>query len=211
MNSTASRNAFTLVELLVVIAIIAILSAILFPVFFTIRGKARQTACLSNVRQLGMGFAQYMQDYDGYFPYAVDPADRDGDIWEGQFGQDIPHLQWLHEALQPYVKSKTLFRCPSDVGFEYADFSAALTNVFPSSYEKYGTSYYYRTELAATKSNESSLQFPAQVNVLFDGAGSWHGTRIPPAQRYNLLYADWHTKNVNRIQIAEAWATKIAP
>src|SRR5205085_11889273 len=63
-----NRQGFTLIELLVVIAIIAILAAILFPVFARARAKARQTACVSNVRQLGMAWLQYVQDFDGAFP-----------------------------------------------------------------------------------------------------------------------------------------------
>src|SRR5688572_21323462 len=64
----AARQGFTLIELLVVIAIIAILAAILFPVFAQARGKARQTSCLSNLKQLGLAFEQYKQDYDGVYP-----------------------------------------------------------------------------------------------------------------------------------------------
>jgi prepilin-type N-terminal cleavage/methylation domain-containing protein len=67
MGVSAMRYAFTLIELLVVIAIIAILAAILFPVFSSAREKARQSACLSNCRQLGVAFQQYLQDYDGLF------------------------------------------------------------------------------------------------------------------------------------------------
>src|ERR1041385_6761695 len=72
-----SRSAFTLVELLVVIAIISLLAAIVLPVFATVRAKGRETSCLSNMRQQGLAFSMYVQDYDGFFPYAVDPADRD--------------------------------------------------------------------------------------------------------------------------------------
>src|SRR5450432_2383849 len=68
---TRSSKAFTLIELLVVIAIIAILAAILFPVFAQAREKARQTSCLSNLKQLGLGFLMYASDNDGYFPAPI--------------------------------------------------------------------------------------------------------------------------------------------
>ena len=78
------RNGFTLIELLVVIAIIAILAAILFPVFSQAREKARQVTCLSNQRNIGMAIAQYVQDYDEFFP----PSQYGG----GNSG--IPQQEW---------------------------------------------------------------------------------------------------------------------
>ncbi|MEO7714797.1 MAG: DUF1559 domain-containing protein [Capsulimonas sp.] len=111
MKSTALHSrkcsphqGFTLIELLVVIAIIAILAAILFPVFAKAREKARQTACLSNMKQLGLGFAQYTQDYDEIFPcgmyQAAGAGNNGGQGWAGQ--------------IYPYVKSKQVFTCPDD-------------------------------------------------------------------------------------------------
>lgn len=98
--------AFTLIELLVVIAIIAILAAILFPVFARARENARRSSCQSNMKQIGLGILQYVQDYDERFPLAVNPA---GSIPVG----------WADE-IQPYVKSIQLYQCPSDTATQNA-------------------------------------------------------------------------------------------
>ncbi|MHB8997610.1 MAG: DUF1559 family PulG-like putative transporter [Armatimonadota bacterium] len=90
------RKGFTLIELLVVIAIIAILAAILFPVFAKAREKARQSSCLSNTKQVGLAIMQYAQDYDERLP-----AMRDG------LGGN-----WV-TAVMPYTKNEQVFRCPS--------------------------------------------------------------------------------------------------
>ena len=97
------RRGFTLIELLVVIAIIAILAAILFPVFARAREKARQTSCLSNLKQLALGALMYAQDYDDTMMpryYRIDPAVPGGPNWDN-------HL------IQPYVKNLQLAVCPS--------------------------------------------------------------------------------------------------
>jgi prepilin-type N-terminal cleavage/methylation domain-containing protein/prepilin-type processing-associated H-X9-DG protein len=100
--------AFTLIELLVVIAIIAILAAILFPVFAQAREKARQTACLSNTKQIGTGLMMYIQDYDETHP----------GVWFGPSGWSTPSdatvfYKWM-DAIYPYIKNEQLFNCPSD-------------------------------------------------------------------------------------------------
>ena len=118
------RHGFTLIELLVVIAIIAILASILFPVFSQAREKARQTSCLSNLRQLGMGVRQYMDDYDGaLFHHHEEWVLDDGSTVEnlpstvngcagGGFGNSFAEKPWL-DAVQPYVKSRQIAHCPS--------------------------------------------------------------------------------------------------
>ncbi|HZO91976.1 MAG TPA: type II secretion system protein [Chthonomonadaceae bacterium] len=201
--------AFTLVELLTVIAIIGVLAALLFPVFLTARGKAREVSCLSNLRQLGMSISLYAQDNDGLYPFAVDPADRyTPEIWAGfrEFQALIPHMSMIHEALQPYIKSKELFRCPADTGFDIEDFTGIPLDARPTSYTKFGTSYYYRTEIAERRAGEATFQNPAEVNVLFDGAGHWHGSLIPPAKRYNIIFADGHAKNHTRDDLDRLWS-----
>ena len=90
-------KAFTLIELLIVIAIIAIIAAILFPVFATAREKARQSACTSNLKQLGLAFMQYAQDYDEYMPCGRATG---GQGWAGE--------------IYPYVKNVLVYKCPDD-------------------------------------------------------------------------------------------------
>ena len=93
-----ARRAFTLIELLVIIAIISILAAVLFPVFAQARDKARSTSCLSNLRQIANAYTMYMGDYDGTLPL----TNHSGGL-----------ASWIN-ASQPYIKSRGLYRCPSD-------------------------------------------------------------------------------------------------
>jgi prepilin-type N-terminal cleavage/methylation domain-containing protein/prepilin-type processing-associated H-X9-DG protein len=119
-NSNRHRSAFTLIELLVVIAIIAILAAILFPVFAQAREKARQTACLSNLKQIGTGVMMYVQDYDETFPHRTwrggagacfNPADL------GVTGAKNPYcssLTWYWQ-INSYLKNTGVYACPSAI------------------------------------------------------------------------------------------------
>lgn len=107
------RKGFTLIELLVVIAIIAILAAILFPVFAKVREKARQISCSSNMKEISLGLLQYNQDNDESMPTT-------NTIWGGG---------WVGEVY-PYVKSKGIYACPDDSsdpgGIAYSRVSYAL-------------------------------------------------------------------------------------
>jgi len=94
---------FTLIELLVVIAIIALLAAILFPVFARARENARKSSCQNNLKQIGIGIMQYVQDYDETYP----PARARGHRADGDW------VPW-HYVIQPYVKSYQLLECPSN-------------------------------------------------------------------------------------------------
>jgi len=122
-RASASRGrrpaGFTLIELLVVIAIIAILAAILFPVFAQARASARGTRCISNQRNIGMGMQQYLQDYDGVLP---DPAWQDLQFTPSPPAPAAPgpsslkpyaRLGWFMANLDPYIRNRDVWVCPS--------------------------------------------------------------------------------------------------
>ncbi len=102
-SKAAIRSGFTLIELLVVIAIIAILAAILFPVFAQAREKARQASCLSNTKQLGLGVYQYVQDYDETIPNGG---------WRAGTSTPGSQSRWYRDVY-PYIKNVGVFTCPS--------------------------------------------------------------------------------------------------
>ena len=139
-GSFSKKSAFTLIELLVVIAIIAILAAILFPVFAKARENARRASCSSNMKQIGLGFMQYAQDYDEtYAPRANSLGN-----WR--------------QLVQPYVKSTDLFKCPSNTQ-NRLDANDPATTPFP----KIKRSYSINPRMSAgdTGTAMSEIQSPA--------------------------------------------------
>jgi len=157
-NLKKSRvRGFTLIELLVVIAIIAILAAILFPVFAKVREKARQTSCASNEKQLGLGILQYIEDYDEQFPVGFvngtpSNATNAGEGWAGQ--------------IYPYIKSTAVYKCPDD----------SQTNGVGT----YEVSYVYNENLAfyytggtdTAGIKQAALSSPTQTVALFEGTNN---------------------------------------
>ena len=147
-----SRTAFTLIELLVVIAIISILAAILFPVFAQAREKARQTACLSNGKQIGTAFLMYAQDYDENLvltSFSSTPGVGTSNSWTNK--------------CQPYIKSRTLFRCPSDQTSNWAETDDEVLNATTTG--KKLTSYLLNAYMAgsAPYGNLAAIKSPASV------------------------------------------------
>ncbi len=209
-------------ELLAIVAMIAILAALLFPVLLKAKNAAKRTACVSNLTQIGAAFGLYMSDYDDKWPLGVDPADKfTPEIWAAypEFQRRIPSLPFMHEVLDPYVKTADIWRCPEDQGLLIDDVSFMRLNSTPSSFERFGTSYYYRTELTVRQLSGTAVKRPADINVFFDGSGAWHTSvdMLRPGDtqeqtnrklkrfRYNVLFGDFHAKNVSRDQYMEAW------
>jgi prepilin-type N-terminal cleavage/methylation domain-containing protein len=208
----AKPGGFTLVELLVVIAIIAVLAAILFPVFARAREKARATTCLSHLKQLGLAMAMYCQDYDGKFPWGVDPADwYRPEIWSSYPAWQalIPTMRFLQDVMDPYVRNAQVWYCPSDSGYTELEDMGISLSALPTSYEAFGTSYMWRTEICFQQATPERLRDPVWTNVLFDGHGRWHGGSAYTERRWNMLFGDFHVKSIDRATYDRAWQTPI--
>ena len=143
--------AFTLIELLVVIAIIAMVAAILFPVFASSREKARQTTCLSNMKQLGSAIQLYIQDYDESYPMNrlpdISHPLMSCQVIPGGFpdaGLEKSTINWKRQ-IYSYVKNRDIFRCPSNAYFDYQDTMTHVrgdeTNLWHPLSEKFPISY----------------------------------------------------------------------
>jgi len=215
----ARRGAFTLIELLVVIAIIAILAAILFPVFARARDAARKTSCLSNTKQTGMGLLMYVQDYDERFPAWSSQCAHDpfGTINPpGLCGNDteISFFRWAF-LTQPYVKNTQIYSCPSYPsnfwkwgGWVY---TGCYTPWPPVGWQ--GISYDMKLGLAvAARCGRGLAAFsrPAQSFMTYENSpihsqnpiGFWTCTTVEEFGRmiFNACFADGHAKVVQASQ-----------
>lgn len=148
IQRSRQRRGFTLIELLVVIAIIAILAAILFPVFARARENARRTSCLSNLKQMGLAVMMYVQDYDETYPR------------NQQFVTATTYTYWAN-LLQPYIKSQQVFLCPS----------TQRTNIVDGGYGVNTRVFVERTE-SLTPLKLAALPAAANTYMMMD-YGTW--------------------------------------
>jgi prepilin-type N-terminal cleavage/methylation domain-containing protein/prepilin-type processing-associated H-X9-DG protein len=161
------RSGFTLIELLVVIAIIAILAAILFPVFAQARERARTTACLSNTKQIGTSLRMYLDDYDGAYPFSW--FDRP------QYGFDV--------ALYPYTKNTQIFACPSNP--QLPELWAGYTGLFKGMIRSYAMNSAVSTDNQKPPILETALDAPAETIMMLETSNyAYKNTRAPDHETY---------------------------
>jgi prepilin-type N-terminal cleavage/methylation domain-containing protein len=197
-----TERGFTLIELLVVIAIIAILAAILFPVLAKARESARNTQCISNLNQLSKACKMYMNDWDQRFPVGLNKYDRDVQRdWDPEGRErsyDRANLQigpdpvseaddpdYTAGTLDPYVKNREVWRCPSDHGApgKTQNQDSWDPGVQGSFYKKFGSSYWYLLFCADGQLLEEQTTFLSKHSLLafFDGGRGpqrWGGAGV---------------------------------
>lgn len=152
------RSGFTLIELLVVIAIIAILAAILFPVFAQAREKARSITCNSNMRQIGLAILQYVQDYDEKMPNGIY---RDTSSHQSTGTKSLGGAGWAGQCLA-YIKSAGIFHCPDDS-------TAQVASTFNNTVENYPVSYGLNSNIVGY--GDAQFQSPASTVMAFEIQG----------------------------------------
>lgn len=194
-----TRRGFTLIELLVVIAIIAILAAILFPVFARAREKARQSSCLSNLKQIGLATMMYVQDYDERFPPSLHLT-------------TVPvHQRYFYQLLHPYMTNYQIWLCPSIGGF------ATITK--PDNSGTFTVNYganrmvLHVVSWSGAPPSAAEILYPAETLIIADSdharggaygtcnawrlAPTFHESFFIPARHNNganMVFADGHAK-----------------
>ena len=237
MFQSKRNSGFTLIELLVVIAIIAILASILFPVFARARENARRSSCQSNLKQIGLGFLQYVQDSDERYPLAFR---RQGT--GTQTFQDNPDDVGWAWVLQPYTKSTQIFQCPSETRAQTWPTSETTNQQTVGA-----TDYIYNrnigfsggTYTTGTSVSQAQLTFVANTVLLSEGPSYGTGVSAPfgcdaamgnlailsgtagvdaAGQRHlegaNFAFADGHVKwvkGVNTVRSANVFGSCVAP
>lgn len=216
---------FTLIELLVVIAIIAILAAILMPIFANAKERGRQVKCLNNLKQLGLAFRQYIDDHDGMVPNVSpekvygDGSNKDWCGTEAVRGAVYPE----RGSLWSYTRNSQLYLCPTDFGMPAkdvtvptdairamgADASGKNPRKYPLSYSMNGSLCKWKLDTVPTqKLSRLLLIIHEQRDTINDGLFLWDGNNwdVPSHVHYDgttAAYADGHVQWLQAIKLQE--------
>ena len=214
-KTNGTRSAFTLIELLVVIAIIAILAAILFPVFAQAREQARASVCVSNTRQIGLAVGMYLQDFDETEPifFAYNTQTPTGT--SAKAGE--PNHQGVELQILPYTKNKEIFKCPDDLGGPTLKDAAYGCPGRDSYAACYGSSYrftkcVYTVVPGVSSQNNDTSQFaqlqvsklagfslPAETRIMRDEMAPWFGASDTGGAKYGYwpdYFLQWHSRGM---------------
>ena len=211
VGRTRRSDAFTLIELLVVIAIIAILAAILFPVFARARENARKANCMSNLKQLGLGVAQYTQDYDDTLPLLA--------------SYNTPPI-YIQTTVDPYLKNTEIWTCPSARGQYWATYGVPANYISTKgvSYGVHDNLFYWHYNATGDHFGRrgqpvtlAAILRPADIFMMTDAAfytvwvrsnaatvdvANINGRmRFPHSDGMNVLYCDGHVKWSNKSNV----------
>lgn len=201
MKTKASRGAFTLIELLVVIAIIAILAAILFPVFAQAREKARQTSCTSNLKQVGLALQMYLNDYDETFPWSTSSM-QSGWTW--------------YQSVDPYIKTgvglngttlKEFWLCPSFANNSIPKLPGDPDPPAPAVAPHASRSYGANGNLMPTFNNAMGDWFPGRISMLASIESSANVVLATHTQGIRTMTGgdDWNGCMGNETRVAPGW------
>ncbi|MFP4248292.1 MAG: DUF1559 domain-containing protein [Armatimonadota bacterium] len=181
------RRGFTLIELLVVIAIIAILAAILFPVFARAREKARQTSCLSNLKQIGLALQMYAQDYDDTLPRSAMYTEPSDVLPEG--GPDY----WF-EQIYPYINNAQIFACPSESSNTISSGGVSVSD------EDWPNGVNYTYNVRAHELAMGDINRPSAFLLAVDGENNYFRLRAYDEDTTNYLWdLDRHNDGWNAV------------
>lgn len=203
-----NENGFTVAELLIVILILAILSAILFPVFTKAKVVAKQSTTLSNISQIGKAISLYNSDADGVYPRACSAREK-----FSQCGGTIrKECELLNQVVSPYTVNAEIWKDFGDTGIPrlsallYTEpIECDLPGTYPSMFQQYGSSFDYRRDLGELKisepfeliSEDNQTISQSETAILQSAYGNWHGGPEENSKRVVALFGDLHCKMSN--------------
>lgn len=222
-----TRAGFTLIELLVVIAIIAILAAILFPIFVSAQERGRLSGCYSNLKEIAMAFQMYCDEFDGKVPFAADAEDKHDRYAVPSVGFPWPY-PWV--VMKKYCRGHRVWQCPADKGLTFFRADAGGTGwpaKIKNCYDMWGSSYSYRTAMVVKGWDSSAANYSnikpcvvgqfrraSRVAIFFDALeysattppgpsdwnAQWHHFKYP-MMGWNMAFADGHARLITKEEL----------
>jgi prepilin-type N-terminal cleavage/methylation domain-containing protein len=211
---TGAARGFTLIELLVVIAIIAILAAILFPVFANSRERGRQTMCINNQKQLWLAFRQYMDDNRGRMPSVNWTTDKRAPDWAGTVVFQPAQLE--QGSLWPYVKSEKVYLCPTDKNRKAVKIRGSEEDQrkYRLSYAANEKLHFFKVDGASKNLSQVLLLIHEARDSINDGYYDWDYAGVPDLGsrvHYDgtiISYLDGHAKRLSYEQMDRERTTR---